>query len=121
MDLETILNGLDVAITVTDEQGNFIFVNNKSGEINAHSNAQSLIGKQVRQCHNDRSIAIIEQLFKGEKNVYTITKKGQEKLIYHAPWTVDGVVKGLVELSMVIPKSMHHYGRDKINPSTSDQ
>ena len=76
---------------------------------------------QVRQCHNDRSIAIIEQLFKGEKNVYTITKKGQEKLIYQAPWTVDGVVKGLVELSMVIPKSMPHYDRDKINPSTSDQ
>jgi hypothetical protein len=121
MDLETILNGLDVAITITDEQGNFIFVNSKSGEINAHSNAQSLIGKQVRQCHNDRSIAIIEQLFKGEKNVYTITKKGQEKLIYQAPWTVDGVVKGLVELSMVIPKNMPHYDRDKINPSTSDQ
>lgn len=120
MDLETILNGLDIAITITDRDGNFIFVNDKSGEINAKGHPQSLMGKQVRECHNERSKAIIEQLFKGAKNVYTITKKGQRKLIYQTPWRVNGEVMGLVELSMVIPDSMPHYNRDAPNPPSSN-
>lgn len=117
MDLATILNGLDVAITITDREGNFVFLNDKSADINAHGDTQALIGKQVRLCHNDRSKAIIERLFQGEKNVYTITKKGQRKLIYQVPWRVDGEVKGLVELSMVIPETMPHYNRDAPHPS----
>lgn len=116
MDLANILNGLDIAITITDREGNFIFLNNKSGEINAKGNPQALIGKPILGCHNERSQAIIGRLFEGEKNVYTITKKGQRKLIYQTPWLVDGEVKGLVELSMVIPDSMPHYNRDAENP-----
>lgn len=116
MDLANVLNGLDIAITITDKEGNFIFLNDKSGAINANGDARALIGKQVRHYHNERSKAIIERLFQGEKNIYTITKKGQRKLIYQTPWLVDGEVKGLVELSMVIPESMPHYNRDAENP-----
>lgn len=118
MDLATILNGLDIAITITDKEGNFVFLNEKSGEINANGNPKSLLGKPIRRCHTPRSNAIIEKLFQGEKNVYTITKKGQRKLIYQTPWLVDGEVKGLVELSMVIPENMPHFNRDAENPSS---
>ena len=47
----------------------------------------------------------------GETNVYTISKQGQRKLIYQCPWRVNGEVRGLVELSAVIPEDMPHYVR----------
>ncbi len=47
-----------------------------------------------------------------EKNVYTIEKKGKKKLIYQAPWFLDGAFGGLVELSLEIPFEMPHFIRD---------
>ena len=112
IDLSTIFEEFAVAITVTDLDGRIVYMNSKSAEVNAKGGGKELIGKQVRECHNDRSKAIIEQLFQGAINVYTIEKKGVRKLIYQAPWKVDGDVKGLVELSIILPESeMPHYIR----------
>lgn len=112
IDLNTIFEEFAVAITVTDLDGRIVYMNSRSAEVNAKGGGKELIGKQVRECHNDRSKAIIEQLFQGAINVYTIEKKGVRKLIYQAPWKVDGDVKGLVELSIILPEGeMPHYIR----------
>ncbi len=101
-----------VALTITDLEGTIVYMNEKSAEVNAKGGGKDLIGKQVRDCHNERSRAIIEQLFKGEVNAYTIEKKGVRKLIYQAPWRVEGEVRGLVELSIILPDGeMPHYVR----------
>ena len=72
-----------------------------------------MVGHSMIPCHNERSKAIIhEMLNKDVPHCYTITKKGRKKLIYQTPWRLDGEVKGLVELSMVIPEDMPHYNRD---------
>ena len=42
---------------------------------------------------------------------YTISKHGQRKLIYQTPWREDGEVRGLVEISIVLPDEMPHYDR----------
>ena len=84
----------------------------KSAEVNAKAGGKALIGNQVRDCHNARSKAIIEQLFAGNVNAYTIEKQGVRKLIYQAPWSENGEVHGLVELSIILPSAeLPHYIR----------
>ncbi|PID90440.1 MAG: hypothetical protein CSA97_02870 [Bacteroidetes bacterium] len=105
------LDGIDIAVTITDLEGRIVYLNPRSAEVNAGGDASKLLGEQVRDCHSARSNAIIERLMAGETNVYTISKKGQRKLIYQSPWRVGGEVKGLIEFSIVIPEDMPHYDR----------
>ena len=73
----------------------------------------ALIGSSLKACHNDRSKAIIDRLLaEGGRNVYTIDKAGQKKLIFQSAWRDgSGEVAGLVELSLVLPEGMPHYVR----------
>ena len=98
---------VNVAITVSDTEGNVVYQNNSSIEVNG-----DVRGKNMMGCHNERSQQIIKHLLNAAAtNVYTISKKGKKKIIYQTPWYEDGAVKGLVEFSMVIPEEMPHYDR----------
>jgi len=98
---------LNVAITVSDTEGNVVYQNDNSVSVNGDVRGQNMMG-----CHNERSQQIIRHLLEAAAtHVYTISKKGKKKLIYQTPWYEDGVVKGLVEFSMVIPEEMPHYDR----------
>lgn len=71
-----------------------------------------LIGKNLFDCHNPQSQAKIRELLEtGGVNAYTIEKNGVKKMIYQTAWKQDGVVGGLVEISMEIPGEMPHYMR----------
>lgn len=114
--MENWANGLEkVAITVTDENGDFIDLNSHSKRVNLKSEDETIIGKNIMGCHGKRSQEIIRRMMESKEcNVYTIEKKGQKKLIYQAPWYKDdNSFGGLVELSLVIPFEMPHYNRDK--------
>ncbi len=102
---------LDVAITITNLEGKLIYMNQRAAEVNAQAGGKDLVGQQVRNCHSERSRAIIESLFAGATNAYTIDKQGLRKLIYQTPWRVDGQIQGLIEFSIVIPQEMPHYVR----------
>ena len=72
-----------------------------------------LIGKNMFDCHNERSRAIINHLLEtGGTNVYTIEKRGVHKVIYQSAWKENGEVKGLCEISMITPADMPHYVRE---------
>ena len=74
---------------------------------------RNLIGKNLKDCHNDRSNTIIREILSSQKkNVYTIEKKGKKKLIYQAPWFKGAELAGLMELSLEIPFEMEHFNRD---------
>ncbi len=95
------------AITVCDTEGMVLYQNDKSIAVNGDVRGGNLFG-----CHNERSQAIIRHLLEdGASNTYTISKKGQKKLIHQAPWFEGGKVAGLVEFSIVIPEEMPHYIR----------
>ncbi len=95
------------AITVCDTEGLVLYQNEKSIAVNG-----DVRGKNLFPCHNERSQEIIRRLLsEGASNSYTISKKGQKKLIHQAPWFQDGKVAGLVEFSIVIPEEMPHYVR----------
>ncbi len=103
---------IEAAVTVCDKEGIVIYMNKRSRET-FNREGESIVGHSMIPCHNERSKAIIhEMLNKDVPHCYTITKKGRKKMIYQTPWRLDGEVKGLVELSMVIPEDMPHYNRD---------
>lgn len=104
---------MNCAVTVSDTEGNLIYMNKKSLETFCKP-GETMVGKNMMGCHNERSQSIIRKMLtEGCSNSYTITKKGVKKLIYQTPWIVDGEIRGLVELSMIIPEEMPHYDRDK--------
>lgn len=70
------------------------------------------VGKNLMDCHNDRSKATIRQLLEtGGQNVYTIEKDGIRKMIYQSAWKENGKVTGLCEISIVLPGEIPHYVR----------
>lgn len=103
---------MNCAVTVCDADCNIIYMNSKSRATFAKRG--DLIGKNLLDCHNERSQQIIRHLLDtGGYNCYTIQKGGLRKMIYQTAWRDEqGAVAGLVEISMVIPEDMPHYIRD---------
>lgn len=100
-------NSIDGSITVSDIEGNVLYMNEKAASVFG-----SMVGKNMMGCHNPRSQEIIAKLIEQkETNAYTIEKNGVKKIIYQTPWYKDGVVGGLVEFSFVIPMEMPHHVR----------
>ena len=115
MDIQSLLPEgileINCAVTVTDADCKIIYMNGRAREtFAAHGD---LIGRNLMDCHNQRSIGIIRHLLAtGGRNCYTIEKGGVHKLIFQSAWRKpDGSVGGLVEISIVTPDDMPHYVR----------
>ena len=104
-----------IPVTLTDAEGNIIYMNDKSGEIFKDDGGRTLIGRNLKDCHNENSNRIIDSIMiDHEPNCYTIEKKGKKKLIYQAPYFKNGEFAGLAELSIELPPDMPHFNRDKV-------
>ena len=103
---------MDCAVTVCDTEGTVIYMNERS-RATFNKDGQSMVGRSMIPCHNERSQAIIQQMLtEGTTNCYTIDKNGVRKLIYQTPWRhEDGSIGGLVEISIVLPEQMPNYVR----------
>lgn len=102
---------INCAVTVCDLQGIILYMNCRAREVFARHG--ELVGKNLFECHNpDSQAKIRHMLATGESNAYTISKNGMRKMIYQTPWRRDGMVAGMVEISMVIPEDMPHYIRN---------
>jgi transcriptional regulator with PAS, ATPase and Fis domain len=103
-----------VAVTVCDENGIILEMNNRAAEVFADSGGRSLIGTNVLNCHPEPARSKLRNLMAERRtNVYTIEKAGRKKFIYQAPWYEAGRFKGFVELSIEIPKDIPHFVRNK--------
>ena len=103
----------DGAVMVSDKAGNIIYLNDKAINDFKKSGGRDLIGKNLKDCHQDYSNEKINEMMRTHnKNIYTIEKKGKKKLIYQAPWYHDGEFGGLIELSLEIPFEMPHFIRE---------
>jgi len=103
---------LSCAITVCDRNGKIIYMNEKSQLTFEKWGGKELIGKNLFDCHNERSREIIKRLImNNESNTYTIEKNGVRKLIHQLPWLSDGEVGGMVEISIELPTEMPNFVR----------
>jgi transcriptional regulator with PAS, ATPase and Fis domain len=101
------------AVTVCDERGTIVEMNEKSAATFAADGGRALIGRDLRSCHPGAARAKIDALFENRQaNVYTIRKQGVRKLIYQSPWYRDGRFAGIVELSLEIPADIPEFVRE---------
>lgn len=103
--------GMACSVTVADKDCVITYMNRRAREqYKKHGN---LVGKNLLDCHNERSRGIIRRILEtGGTNSYTIEKNGVRKMIYQTACTgADGRVEGIVEVSMVIPDELPHYVR----------
>ena len=100
------------AVTVCDEEGIILDMNDKAAKTFEKDGGRKLIGSNMLDCHPEPARAKAERLLAArEKNVYTIEKNGVKKLIYQSPWYRNGEYAGFVELSLEIPFEMPHFIR----------
>jgi hypothetical protein len=101
------------AITVCDESGVVLEMNDRSCSTFAADGGAELIGKNLLDCHPGLAREKVAALLKsGAANCYTIEKGGVKKLIYQSPWFEGGTYRGFVELSIPIPEQMPHFLRE---------
>ena len=101
-----------VAITVCDEEGIILEMNDKSAKTFEKDGGRKLIGSNMLDCHPEPARTKTERLLATrEKNVYTIEKNGIKKLSYQSPWYRNGEYAGFVELSLQIPFELPHFIR----------
>jgi hypothetical protein len=103
----------DGAITTCDPEGIILDMNDMATRVFEKRGGRALIGTNLLECHPEPArTKLLELLATRQTNVYTIEKHGSKKLIYQAPWYVDGKYRGFVELSVEIPKELPHFVRD---------
>ena len=103
-------DGVNATLTVSDTAGNILYSNDKTKADADGKN--TLIGANLLDCHPEPALTkLLGLMERQETNVYTIDKAGKKKLIYQTPWYEDGVYRGFIELSLVIPFEMPHFHR----------
>jgi transcriptional regulator with PAS, ATPase and Fis domain len=103
---------LSVAVTVCNNNGIIIYMNDKAAKSFEEEGGYKLIGTSLFDCHSEVSNKIISELLReGKSNSYTIEKKGVKKMIYQTPWYENETVMGLVEIVFEIPFDMRHHIR----------
>jgi transcriptional regulator with PAS, ATPase and Fis domain len=103
---------LPVAVTVTTADGTIIAMNSRSRDTFADDGGGALIGQSVFACHPEPARAKTETLYASRQpNHYTICKNGQRKIIHQLPWFQDGAFAGFVEIAIPIPDNLPHFDR----------
>nr|MBC7245001.1 PAS domain-containing protein [Chloroflexota bacterium] len=101
------------AITVCDDQGIILEMNDRAAQVFAKEGGRKLIGTNLLDCHPEPARTKLKRLMETQStNIYTIEKGGVHKLIYQSPWYENGRYRGLVELSFEIPAQVPHFIRD---------
>lgn len=100
------------AVTVCNQDGIIIYMNNKSQKTFSNYGGNDLIGKSLLDCHPEPAKSMLAQmLITHKENSYTIEKNGVKKLIHQTPWFEEGKFMGYMELSIEIPVEMPHFVR----------
>jgi hypothetical protein len=100
------------AVTICDLNGVVLEMNDTSAEAFQKYGGKDLIGKNLLDCHPEPARSKLALLLEtGGSNVYTTEKNGIKKLIYQAPWYMEGQRRGMVELSLEIPAYLPHFIR----------
>lgn len=103
---------LNVAVSICDEKGVILEMNDKACKTFEKQGGGKLIGTNLLDCHPEPARSKVKDLLANPRtNSYTIEKNGIKKLIYQTPWFESGRFKGFVELSLEIPLEMPHFVR----------
>jgi transcriptional regulator with PAS, ATPase and Fis domain len=103
---------LGAAVTVIGKDGIILQMNARARDTFASEGGGALVGQSVYDCHPESAQRKLRQMMQSQQpNHYTISKRGQRKIIHQMPWFQDGAFAGIVELSIPIPEPMEHFDR----------
>ena len=106
------LKEINAAVTVCDNNGIIVYMNEKSEQVFENDGGKNLIGSNLFGCHPEPTLTKLKKMLDdGSTNVYTIEKNGRKKIIYQTPWVKENVIEGMVEISFNIPDEMPHFIR----------
>lgn len=106
-------NEIPMAITVCNNQGEILYMNEKSKGTFIGEGGKNIIGQNLSECHSPSSQKKIQDMLETKSsNIYTVQKNGKKKMILQLPWFENNQIKGLVELSIELPENIPHYVRD---------
>ncbi|HEX2999213.1 MAG TPA: PAS domain S-box protein [Armatimonadota bacterium] len=95
---------MDAQVTVTDSEGIILYLNKRALAGYARSGGAALIGKNVLDCHSEKSRPLLERLYaRHEAYHYVNVSRGKRKLLHVLPWYRDGEFAGLVEIGVPLP------------------
>ena len=100
------------AITLCDEKGTIVYMNDKAIKTFENDGGEKLIGTDILDCHPEPSKTTLKNLMDERKvNAYTIEKNGLKKLIYQSPVFENGIYSGFIEFSLEIPIELPNFIR----------
>ena len=100
------------AITVCDQWGVIVEMNDEAAVMFRNDGGRELIGKNILDCHPEPSRKIVEEMLeKHTSKFYTIEKDGIEKLVCQTPWMMEGQFRGIVEFVFEIKLPLPHFLR----------
>lgn len=105
--------GFPGTITVCDQDGIIVDLNDAAARLFADRGGRALIGSSIFDCHPEPARTRLAELFESRKqNVYTIQQQGRRKLVFQTPWSRDGQYGGYLDMTIEIPWAMPHFDRD---------
>lgn len=100
------------AVTICDEKGIIVAMNDRSCVMFAKDGGSELIGKNVMDCHPEYARHMIENMLQQpQTHCYITEKDGVKKFIYEGPWLENGEIRGIVELIFQLPPDIPTYKR----------
>ncbi len=106
------LKEINAAVTICDNNGIIVYMNEKSVQVFENDGGKKLIGSNLFGCHPEPALTKLKEMMAdGSTNVYTIEKNGNKKIIYQTPWFNENTFGGFVEISFNIPDEIPHFMR----------
>jgi len=102
----------NASVTVCDKEGVIIYMNRKAAELYASFGGMELMGKNLLECHSEKTRERIRHMLQTPvENHYTTEKNGVKKYVAQLPWFENGRHMGIVEIVTFIPSDMPHFVR----------
>ena len=100
-------------ITVTDKNGTVIEMNEGSENLYEKDGGYAVLGRNAITCHPSGTQEKVRQIYETQSfNIYSITKDSKKRLVYQAPYFIEGEFSGIVELTLDLPEDIPHFDRD---------
>ena len=113
MSLTDWVSEFEGAVTICDEDGIILAMNDRADAMFDGDGGRDLVGTNVLDCHPEPSKTRVKQMLDDKQtNVYIIEKAGKRKLIYQSAWQSGGEHRGILELSLELPAQVPVFKRD---------
>lgn len=102
--LETWSKEVNFPVTICDEDGIILAMNDKSIEFFKADGGADLIGKNLLDCHPEPSRSkLIHMLEHKLSNTYINLSNNHKQFVHETPWYVNGEYRGFVEMLIDMP------------------